>query len=94
MGILSIWLNKLLRDKAFNFAKNPKYDGYQKGLASIVYDFFNKKSTSGGGATNKNMSNQNLAKELQKPIIRNLKANTTLNLSGQYLRMLILLIWN
>ena len=32
-----------LKDKAFNIAKNPKYDGYQRGLASVVYDFFDKK---------------------------------------------------
>ena len=31
---------KVLRDKAFNIAKNPKYDGYQRGLASMVYNFF------------------------------------------------------
>ena len=35
-----------LRDKAFNAAKNPKYDGYQKDLASMVYKFFDKKSAS------------------------------------------------
>ena len=35
--------DKVLRDKAFNISKNPKYDGYQRGLASIVYKFFNKK---------------------------------------------------
>ena len=40
-----------LRDKAFNIAKNPKYDGYQRGLASMVYTFFDKKST-GSGITN------------------------------------------
>ena len=34
--------DKILRDKAFNIAKNPKYDGYQRGLASIIYKFFNK----------------------------------------------------
>ena len=33
----------ILRDKAFNIAKNPKYDGYQRRLASMVYKFFNKK---------------------------------------------------
>ena len=38
--------NKILRDKAFNIAKNPRYDGYQRVLASIVYKFFNKKSSS------------------------------------------------
>ena len=36
--------DKVLRDKAFNVAKNPKYDGYQTGLASMVYKFFVKKS--------------------------------------------------
>ena len=35
---------KVLRDKAFNIAKNPKYDGYGSGLASAVYKFFDKKS--------------------------------------------------
>ena len=34
----------VLRDKAFNIAKNPKYDGYERGLASAVYKFFDKKS--------------------------------------------------
>ena len=38
--------DKILRDKAFNIAKNPKYDGYQRGLASMVYNFFDKKSAS------------------------------------------------
>ena len=32
--------DKALRDKAFNIAKNPKYDGYQRGLAFMVYNFF------------------------------------------------------
>ena len=34
----------ILRNRAFNIAKNPKYDGYQRGLASMVYKFFDKKS--------------------------------------------------
>ena len=42
--------DKVLRDKAFNIAKNPKYDGYQRGPASMVYKFFDKKSK-GCGAT-------------------------------------------
>ena len=42
--------DKALRDKAFDIAKNPKYDGYQKGLACIDYKFFDKKS-SGGAVT-------------------------------------------
>ena len=32
--------DKVLRDKAFNISKNSKYDGYQRGLASLVYKFF------------------------------------------------------
>ena len=36
--------DKVLRDKAFNIAKNPKYDGYQRGLASMVYKCFDKKT--------------------------------------------------
>ena len=35
--------DKLLRNKAFNIAKNPKYDGYQRGLASMIHNFFDKK---------------------------------------------------
>ena len=40
-------VDKVLRDKAFNIAKNPKYDGYQRGFASMVYNFFDKKATGG-----------------------------------------------
>ena len=35
--------DKILRDTAFNIAKNLKYDGYQRGLASVVHKFFDKK---------------------------------------------------
>ena len=59
--------DKVLRDKAFNIAKNPKYDGYQRDLASMVYKFFDKKSSDSGI---KSMPNQQLANELHKPIIR------------------------
>ena len=60
--------DELLRDKAFNITKDPKYDGYQRGLASLVYNFFDKK-TSGSGIKNENVFNKELAKELNKPII-------------------------
>ena len=40
--------DNVLRDKTFNIAKDPKYDGYQGGLASIVYKFFDKKTAGGG----------------------------------------------
>ena len=44
--------DKFLKDKAFEIASNPKYDGYQKGLASMVYKFFDKKSKGSGIVTN------------------------------------------
>ena len=55
--------DKKLRDKAFNIAKNPKFDEYQRDLASIVYKFFDKK-TSDRGIEMENMSDQQLAEEL------------------------------
>ena len=63
--------DKILRNRAFNIAKDPKHDGYQRGLASIVYKFFDKKSK-GGGIVNTKITPQNkqLAEELHKPIIR------------------------
>ena len=59
--------DKILKDKAFKIASNPKYDGYQRGLASMVYKFFDKKSK-GSGIINE--PNYQLANELHKPIIR------------------------
>ena len=78
--------DKVLCDKAFNIAKNPKYE-YQRGLASMIYNFFDKKI---GGATilarletlamwatrnksaikKENISNKELSEEPHKPIIR------------------------
>ena len=62
--------DKVLRDKAFRIASNPKYDGYQRGLASMVYKFFDKKS-SGGSITNE--PNYQLAEELHKPVNKKFK---------------------
>ena len=61
--------DKVLRDKAFNIAKNPKYDGYQRGLASIVYKFFDKRSK-GSGVNIPLEFNEQLAEELHKPILK------------------------
>ena len=71
---------KFLLDKAFNIAKDPKYDGYQRGLASMVYKFFDSKVVSpdkeskGCGAKQVNIKltpqNQQLAEELHKTIIK------------------------
>ena len=54
----------------FNIAKNPKYDGYQKGPPSMVYKCFDKKPK-GSGVNIPLEFNEELAKELHKPIIRN-----------------------
>ena len=59
--------DKVLRDKGFNIAKNPKYDGHLKDLASIVYKFFDKKTSGGAIAIPRN---EQLVAELHKPIIR------------------------
>ena len=69
--------DKNLRDKAFNIARNPKYDGYQRGLTSMVYKFFDKKSA--GSSVNMHVNNErplDVAKELHKPIIRKLIKRT------------------
>ena len=65
--------NKVWKEKAFKIASDPKDDGYQRGLASMVYKFFDKKSASlnkskGSGIVNE--TNCQLANELHKPIIR------------------------
>ena len=68
--------DKILRDKAFDIAKNPKYDGYQRGLASMIYNFFDKKVPGSGIDINANnehpldLATQKLAEELHKQIIR------------------------
>ena len=64
--------DKVLKDKAFAIASSPKYDGLQRGLASIVYKFFDNKSK-GSGTINEIKENQQLANELHKPIIRKFK---------------------
>ena len=62
--------DKVLRDKTFKIASDTKYDGYQRGLASMVYKFFDKKSSGNGVATEPNYQ---FANELHRQIIRQLK---------------------
>ena len=77
--------DKVLHDKAFNIVKNPKYDGYQHDLASILYNFLIKKVSAtralsetlarrnkfaGIFIKKENISKKELAKEVYKPIIR------------------------
>ena len=60
--------DKVLKDKSFKIASNLKYDGYQRGLASMFYKPFDKKSK-GTEIKNEIKENQQLADELHKPII-------------------------
>ena len=59
--------DKIFCDKAFEIAKNGKYYRYQRGLASVLYKYFDKK-TSGGAV--KIAPNKELANKLHKPIVR------------------------
>ena len=61
--------DKVLRDKAYNIASNPEYDGYQRELVSMVYKFFNKKSM-GNDVKKLKDSSSILADELHKPVIK------------------------
>ena len=62
--------NTFLTDKPFKIASDPKYDGYQRGLALMVYKFFDKKSN-GNGVNNE--PNYQLKDEFHKQIIRTFK---------------------
>ena len=67
--------DKVLRDKAFKIASDPKYEGYQRGLASMVYKFFDKRSSGSGVAVslaNKSATkpDNQLENELHRQIIR------------------------
>ena len=66
--------NKFLRNKAFNIARDLKYDEYQRGLASMVYKLFDKKSA--GSGIKLIPQNEHLANELHKPIIKKFKKTT------------------
>ena len=68
-------LDIVLKNKAFKIASNRKYNGYERGLASMVYKFFNKKSKGAGSKENQGnfLQNSQLADELHRPIIRKFK---------------------
>ena len=65
--------DKVLKNKAFKIASDPNYDGYQRGLASMVYKFFDKKSVSLNKSKESgvvNEPNYQLADEIHKPVIK------------------------
>ena len=59
---------KVLRDSAFQIAQDKSKDRYQRSLASMVYKFFDKKTSSGSGITDQDLSGSELADELHKGI--------------------------
>ena len=78
-----------MKDKAFKIASDPKYDGYQRGLASMVYKFCDKKSASLNKSTGSDIAallanksanepNYQLGNELHKPIIQKFKKKKSL----------------
>ena len=89
--------DKVLRDKGFKIASDPNYGGYQRGLASIIYKFFDKKSAllnifSRSGIVNE--LNYQLANELLKPIIRKFKKEKFIHLLETVFGVLIYLKCN
>ena len=61
--------DNILKERAYKISINPKYDGYQRELASIVFTFFDNKTGSGP----KTSVNGELAQELHKPVIKKFK---------------------
>ena len=75
--LMEIASDKVLRDKAFNIAKNPKYDGYQKGLAFMVYNFLDKKSAGSGVNMHTNIERPlDLLRNYTNQLLENLKKRT------------------
>ena len=65
-----------MRDKAFNIARSPKYDGYQRRLAWMVYKFFDKKTSSGG------IKNENIPNKESLLVIAWFRVQLTINLAS------------
>ena len=62
----AIW-DKILTDRAYEIARNHKYHGYQRALASMIYKIFDEKTGSEVSV------NEELAEELHKPVIKKIK---------------------
>ena len=64
----------VLKNKALKIATDPRVNGYQRGLASMIYKFFNERTKESGINNKENLIvNSQLAEELHKPIIKNFK---------------------
>ena len=64
-----------MKDRAYEVALNPKYDEHQRGLASMMYKFFDKKIRSRNTSKKRANLNEVLSQELYKPVIKNSKAD-------------------
>ena len=69
-----------MKDRAYEIALYPKYDGYESGIASVVYNFFDKKTGSRAIATSKTKASvhEELAQELHKSVIKKFQTEQTL----------------
>ena len=84
--------DKILRNKTFKIAINPRYDGSQRGLVTMIYRFFDKKSAASGAEST---PIQQLPDELHKSIIRRFKKNAkSILLLKTIFGLLILLIYS
>ena len=85
--------DKVLCVKTFNTAKNKKSDGYQCGLASVVFNFFDKK-TLGGAIKKETMQNEELAKNYANQLLENLSKEKYIHRLQTIFAMLVLQICN
>ena len=86
--------DKILRDKAFNIAKNPKYDGYQRGLASMVYKVFAKTKLQAEQLKMKIFLTKNYLKNYTNHLLETLTKGKYTHPLEIIIGMLILLICN
>ena len=83
--------DKVLRDKAYHIASNPEYDGYQRGLATMVYKFCDSKvalpdkKSVGSGINTIKSSSSILVDELHKSIIRKFKKRKVYSQFKEYM---------
>ena len=83
--------DKVLTEKPFEIRSDPNYDGYQTGLTSMVYKFFDKKSSGNGVDAEPNYQ---LSNELHRQIIKKFKRRKFIHLLGTISGVLIELICN
>ena len=69
--------DKVLKERAYEIARNPKYNEHQRVLPSMFYRSFNKKTGSGVSV------NEGIAEELHKPVIKNSKKKSLCEISKQ-----------